>query len=82
MGPQAPQIELPRRPSNVLTSLSDANGMVINMLRLSYPVTLIHEALDCPRSSDYYQARQLGQTQLAAAIRTVLAEWLPIVLGA
>jgi len=45
------------------------------MLRPNYPVALICEALDCARSSHYYQAKEPDQTELIAVMQAVVTEW-------
>jgi len=45
------------------------------MLCSSYPIALICEALDCARSSHYYQANAADQSELVAAIQEILVEW-------
>ena len=45
------------------------------MLCPTYPVALVCEALDCARSSHYYQGKKADHTELVAAIQEVLVEW-------
>jgi putative transposase len=44
-------------------------------LREDYPVTVLCETLDCPRSSFYYQAQPGDDTALRAAIEQLAGEW-------
>lgn len=45
------------------------------MLSQKHSITLVCDVLGCTRSSYYYQAEQLDETELKAALAAVAAEW-------